>query len=245
SNAALLSKTPANSFSDGFDVSPASALSSASLHSGWNAASTPAISPISGYSQAKPASTQVIDMPKDSKVTGSRSKISNGPGHSSTARIDLRIIDFVNCSFVIDPDLYADPTLARPDASGHEPCPPNAIAPLYQVDSDTPTTPDLNAENQQPKTSSIPRRNQHCCCAEIKNFRVTEADPIPTCPCDEKCAGPDYGYLRGVRTLVREFADIWRRYASEEARLLHDHSVMQIAKDVGVTLKFPQSFPYM
>ncbi|KAJ2084226.1 inositol polyphosphate kinase kcs1 [Coemansia sp. RSA 988] len=244
-NAAFSFKTPANSFSDGFDVSPESALSSASLHPSWNAASTPAFSPISGYLQAKPTASQEIEMSKDNKMTGSRKKTSNVSGHSTMARIDLRIIDFVNCSFVIDPDLYADPTLSRPDASSHEPCPPNAIAPLYQVDSDTPITPDFNAENQHSELSSISRRSQHCGCVEIKNFRVTEADPIPTCPCNEKCAGPDYGYLRGVRTLVREFADIWRRYASEDARLLHNHSIMQVAKDVGVTLKFPQSFPYM
>ncbi|KAJ2612381.1 inositol polyphosphate kinase kcs1 [Coemansia sp. RSA 1365] len=243
-DAAFTSKTPANSFSDGFGVSPVGALSSASLHSGWNAASTPAISPISGYLQTKPLPSQQM-MPKGIKVDGSRNKSSNDTGHSNMAQIDLRIIDFVNCSFVIDPDLYAEPTLTRPEACSHEPCPPNAVAPLYRLDSDTPMTPDfINPENQQAEPSSVPRRNQHCCCAGIKNFRVTEAKPIPTCPCNEKCAGPDYGYLRGIRTLVREFADIWRRYASDEARLLHDHSVIQVAKDVGVSLKLP-SFPYI
>ncbi|KAJ2397408.1 inositol polyphosphate kinase kcs1, partial [Coemansia sp. RSA 2603] len=133
-------------------------------------------------------------------ATGRRNIIGDRRQSAATsetaAHIDLRIIDFVNCSFVVDPDVYAEPTLVRPEASAHD-------------------------------ASYFPAAPH-----------VTEADPTPSCTCNEACAGPDYGYLRGVRTLVREFADIWRRYASDEDRLAHDATVHRVARDVGVTLKF-------
>ncbi|KAJ2549487.1 inositol polyphosphate kinase kcs1 [Coemansia sp. RSA 1933] len=127
-------------------------------------------------------------------------------------QIDLRIIDFVNCSFVADPDVYSEHTLDRPDASSHEACPPDTVGLPFAIEAEAPS---------EPASSS----------------HVTESNPVPVCPCNQKCAGPDYGYLRGIRTLVREFADIWRRYASDEARLLHDQTVIQVAGEVGVTLK--------
>ncbi|KAJ2162133.1 inositol polyphosphate kinase kcs1 [Coemansia sp. RSA 552] len=159
------------------------------------------------------------------------------------AQIDLRIIDFVNCSFVIDPDIYAESTLERPKASSHEVCPPSAVAPLFPLGAPEPSpTPDARSEAGDPLATSRPSTSRR---AEVRKFHVTETSPVPPCPCNEKCAGPDYGYLRGVRTLVREFADIWRRFASDEERLLHDWTVLQVAKDVGVTVKFLDNHRYM
>ncbi|KAJ2787825.1 inositol polyphosphate kinase kcs1 [Coemansia interrupta] len=114
---------------------------------------------------------------------------------AAPAHIDLRVIDFVNCSFVTDPDAYAQPTLTRPAASAH-------------ASSYFPSAP-----------------------------HATETNPFPPCTCNAACAGPDYGYLRGLRTLVREFADIWRRYASDDDRRAHDPQVLRVARDVGVTLR--------
>ncbi|KAJ2829800.1 inositol polyphosphate kinase kcs1 [Coemansia erecta] len=231
--------TPSNSYNDRLDVTPIG-TTSAMLRSGWGAAESPdlasalANSPTSAYSQLQ----QSHDAPK--QLTA-RNKRVHAARRTEPARIDLRIIDFVNCSFVVDPDLYAEPTLERPEASNHEPCPPNAVAPLFQLGSDPTMTPGAADTSESPAmASTLPRARpvKPCRCAEIKKFHVTEAAPVPTCPCSEKCAGPDYGYLRGVRTLVREFADIWRRYASDEERLLHDRTVVQVASDVGVTLKF-------
>ncbi|KAJ2786220.1 inositol polyphosphate kinase kcs1 [Coemansia javaensis] len=162
--------TPANSYADRLELSPA----------GVPTAATPLRTPAVGLA----------------------------PAPKSAAHIDIRIIDFANCSFVMDPDLYAEPTLARPEASGHDPC--------------------CLLDPASPGCGAAP-------------FRVTEADPVPPCPRDERCAGPDYGYLRGIRTLVREFADIWRRHASDEARLLHDQAVLRAAEGVGVRLAFLDS----
>ncbi|KAJ1724823.1 inositol polyphosphate kinase kcs1 [Coemansia erecta] len=126
----------------------------------------------------------------------------------AAAHIDLRIIDFVNCSFVTDPDVYAEPTLVRPEASSHS----------------TSYFPTATATAAATAAAATPH--------------ATELDPEPPCTCNPECAGPDYGYLRGVRTLVREFADIWRRYASDDDRRAHDAAVLRVARDVGVTLKF-------
>ncbi|KAJ2747667.1 inositol polyphosphate kinase kcs1 [Coemansia sp. BCRC 34301] len=157
------------------------------------------------------------------------------PGGSSrraqglAAQIDLRIIDFVNCSFVVNPDVYSEPTLDRPEVSAHELCPPPEAAAAFFMSASV--TPECGNERG-------PIASQPPACSGTETFRVTEADPVPVCPCDPRCAGPDYGYLRGVRTLVREFADIWRRYAPDEARLIHDPTIVKVAKDVGVALKF-------
>ncbi|KAJ1923493.1 hypothetical protein LPJ71_000827, partial [Coemansia sp. S17] len=121
------------------------------------------------------------------------------------------------------------PTLERPAPSAHELCPPpETAAPLFMSSSAAPEA----GDGRGPMAMPMPA------CSGTESFRVTEADPVPACPCDARCAGPDYGYLRGVRTLVREFADIWRRYAPDEARLIHDSTIIKVAKDVGVALKF-------
>ncbi|KAJ2685604.1 hypothetical protein H4R19_006787 [Coemansia spiralis] len=207
----LHAKTPANSFNDRLDPSTPTGLSAASLRSGWSAEDTPAgchtpahtrqhdprhiASTRAGATAAAAEPSAAVD------GTSPQAGLLCAAGLASPVPIDLRIIDFVNCSFVIDPDLYAEPTLQRPEAASHEPCPQAPPSPAAE------------------------------------DFHVTEASPVPTCPCDDKCAGPDYGYLRGVRTLVREFADIWRRYAPPDARLLHDQTVLQAAEGVGVRLK--------
>ncbi|KAJ2758551.1 inositol polyphosphate kinase kcs1, partial [Coemansia sp. BCRC 34490] len=142
------------------------------------------------------------------------------------AQIDLRIIDFVNCSFLADPDVYSEHTLVRPDPSSHEACPQNmAVGMPFAV------------ETYALETAAAPALADPGIGAGQAAAHVTETNPAPACPFSPKCAGPDYGYLRGIRTLVREFADIWRRYASDEARLVHDQTVIQVAEDVGVALK--------
>ncbi|KAJ2660030.1 inositol polyphosphate kinase kcs1 [Coemansia sp. RSA 1200] len=144
------------------------------------------------------------------------------------AQIDLRIIDFVNCSFVVDPDVYSEHTLVRPDPSSHETCPQNiAVGMPFAVEADA----------LEPAATPAPAEPGIGVGRATAAAHVTETNPAPTCPFNPKCAGPDYGYLRGIRTLVREFADIWRRYASDEARLIHDQTVIQVAKEVGVALK--------
>ncbi|KAJ2813104.1 inositol polyphosphate kinase kcs1, partial [Coemansia furcata] len=201
--------TPANSFSERMELSAGPTLSQ--LHSGYNAI----------HQQQQPS--------VDAELRHGHGKRSRNPP-GSAVHIDLRIIDFVNCSFVVDPDVYSEPTLERPAPSAHEPCPPpETAAPLFMSTSATPDVSDGRGPIAMPAPPA---------CSGIESFRVTEADPMPACPCDARCAGPDYGYLRGVRTLVREFADIWRRYAPDEARLVHDSTVIKVAKDVGVALKF-------
>ncbi|KAJ1760552.1 inositol polyphosphate kinase kcs1 [Coemansia sp. RSA 1591] len=233
-------RTPSNSYNDRFDVSPVSAMSATAHRSGWGTAQSPTNSPTHAYLQQQHGYGSSMKSPtRDS--TRPLSKRLHVARRAVPAHIDLRIIDFVNCSFVMDPDLYAEPTLERPEASNHEPCPPNAVASLFQLGSDPGMTPDIAKAGQASDTpSTLPQNPQAkpCRCAEIKKFHVTEATPVPTCPCSDKCAGPDYGYLRGVRTLVREFADIWRRYATDDERLVHDQTIVRMAKDVGVTLKF-------
>ncbi|KAJ2382886.1 hypothetical protein H4S02_005541, partial [Coemansia sp. RSA 2611] len=58
-------------------------------------------------------------------------------------------------------------------------------------------TPDVADTGEPPAApSTFPHSRQttdSCRCAGIKSFRVTEASPVPPCPCSEKCAGPDYG----------------------------------------------------
>ncbi|KAJ1642298.1 inositol polyphosphate kinase kcs1 [Coemansia asiatica] len=176
------------------------------------------------------------------KQSTSRSRHSRRAARPGSVQIDLRIIDFVNCSFVVDPDVYSEPTLERPDESSHEPCPPDEVSSYFQLGSSHSVTSEIDS-SRSPRPMQSPRQTSSH--VEIgseetshKQFHVTEASPVPTCSCNSKCAGPDYGYLRGVRTLVREFADIWRRYASDEARLIHDPAVISVAKDVGVTLRF-------
>ncbi|KAJ2844298.1 inositol polyphosphate kinase kcs1 [Coemansia brasiliensis] len=205
-------ETPPNSY-DWLEISPSSA---ATLQPGWVG---------SQLNQSSPTSKQ--------DVSKAPTKRSSSTRRAGPAQIDLRIIDFVNCSYVDDPDLFAEPTLDRPEPSSHDPCPPNDVSPLFQAGTDPFST--LEATGS-PQTST--RKHQLKSCCNSANFHVTETNPFPTCPCNQKCAGPDYGYLRGVRTLVREFADIWHRYASDQDRLLHDHIVMHVAHDVGVKLKF-------
>ncbi|KAJ2015446.1 inositol polyphosphate kinase kcs1 [Coemansia sp. S16] len=210
--------TPANSFSERLDLSAGPTINQ--LHSEF--------STLHRQQHHQP--------PIDAERRHHHSNRSRSPPLHSNRRpqgtqvqIDLRIIDFVNCSFVVDPDVYSEPTLERPAPSAHELCPPpETAAPLFMSSSATPEA----GDGRGPMAMPMPA------CSGTESFRVTEADPVPACPCDARCAGPDYGYLRGVRTLVREFADIWRRYAPDEARLIHDSTIIKVAKDVGVALKF-------
>ncbi|KAJ1660423.1 inositol polyphosphate kinase kcs1 [Dispira simplex] len=48
------------------------------------------------------------------------------------------------------------------------------------------------------------------------------------CPYCRECPGPDYGYLYGVRTLIREFWDIWRRYGSEDIKAPYESEMKRI-----------------
>ncbi|KAJ1869004.1 inositol polyphosphate kinase kcs1 [Coemansia sp. RSA 990] len=200
-------ETPPNSY-DWLEISPSSA---ATLQPGWVGSQLNQCSPVSKQHNLR--------------------KHSSSTRRAGPAQIDLRIIDFVNCSYVDDPDLFAEPTLERPEPSNHDPCPPNAVSPLFQTGADPFSTPEATNSPQKSKHQPTP-------CCNSANFHVTETNPFPTCPCNQKCAGPDYGYLRGVRTLVREFADIWHRYASDQDRLVHSQTVMHAAHDVGVKLKF-------
>ncbi|KAJ2063712.1 inositol polyphosphate kinase kcs1 [Coemansia sp. S146] len=208
--------TPANSFSERMDLSAGPNINQ--LHSKF--------SDIHRQQHQQP-SIDAERRHRHSNRSRSPPLLSSRRPQGLAAQIDLRIIDFVNCSFVVDPDVYSEPTLERPAPSAHELCPPpETAAPLFMSNSATPEASDGRGPMPMPA------------CAGTESFRVTEADPVPVCPCDARCAGPDYGYLRGVRTLVREFADIWRRYAPDEARLIHDSTIIKVAKDVGVALKF-------
>ncbi|KAJ2480306.1 inositol polyphosphate kinase kcs1, partial [Coemansia sp. RSA 2320] len=204
-----------------------------------------------GIASTRPGK-DAVRLPRRSKRPCSSTRSSSNNNNSSSrpsapAQVDLRIIDFVNCSFVADPDVYSEPTLKRPAPSAHEACPPSdSPAPLFRIGSAT--TPETGNDvlhgspaGDAPLTAepAVQHKSRSSLCSGGEMvFRVTEADPVPACPCDMRCAGPDYGYLRGVRTLVREFADIWRRYASDDARFLHDSAIIKVANDVGVTLKF-------
>ncbi|KAJ2337035.1 inositol polyphosphate kinase kcs1, partial [Coemansia sp. RSA 2681] len=226
--------TPANSFSERMGVPPAGPTIS-QLHSEFSS--------LRRHRHQQSHASQAVDAERRHRhgkrsrsppLCGSSSRRAQGPA----AQIDLRIIDFVNCSFVVDPDVYSEPTLERPAASAHELCPPpEAAAPFFMPSSATPEASDgrgpIAMSSASQASASLPSA-----CIGTESFRVTEADPVPACPCDLRCAGPDYGYLRGVRTLVREFADIWRRYAPDEARLVHDSTIIKVAKDVGVALKY-------
>ncbi|KAJ1942982.1 inositol polyphosphate kinase kcs1 [Kickxella alabastrina] len=237
------SKTPANSFSDPMDTLPISALGGSAAQPTWRSSfDTASESGSRGNSSAIKGSAHHVKRAHCSAATTS--------ARPESVQIDLRIIDFVNCSFAVDPEVYSEPTLERPEESNHEACPPDTVASYFHqqsADQETVSEAENNRVFRAPPLSHSPSkqlRNADRRCSDFKQqqqhdlFHVTEADPTPTCTCNEKCAGPDYGYLRGVRTLVREFADIWRRYASDEARTLHDQSILRVAKDVGVTLKF-------
>ncbi|KAJ2855406.1 hypothetical protein GGI22_004149, partial [Coemansia erecta] len=163
-------------------------------------------------------------------------------GQVKPVQIDLHIIDFVNCSFVSDPDIYSAHTLDRPNASSHEACPPDAVELPFAIEADASEPAAAAAAAATTTTTTAAEtaaaiQDTNTGVVDLASSHVTESNPVPGCPCNVKCAGPDYGYLRGIRTLVREFADIWRRYASDEARLLHDKAVIQVAGEVGVTLK--------
>ncbi|KAJ1960746.1 inositol polyphosphate kinase kcs1 [Dispira parvispora] len=51
---------------------------------------------------------------------------------------------------------------------------------------------------------------------------------VTYCPYCRECPGPDYGYLYGVRTLIREFWDIWRRYGSEDIKAPYESEMKRI-----------------
>ncbi|KAJ1665935.1 inositol polyphosphate kinase kcs1 [Coemansia sp. RSA 1646] len=235
-------KTPSNSFTD--DRAGATSLSMRRLGSGSGAVdndewSTPRGSPyaasISAVGTNKEARAVENDMDSisvpqavnslrqycEARAGAEKQRVCTAR-QTKPAQIDLRIIDFVNCSFVVNPDVYSEHTLERPDPSSHEAYPPDAVGLPFAIESDA-SEPAALAE----AGTDVDPASSH----------VTETNPVPVCPCNPKCAGPDYGYLRGIRTLVREFADIWRRYASDEARLLHDQTVIQVAGEVGVALK--------
>ncbi|KAJ2722964.1 inositol polyphosphate kinase kcs1 [Coemansia sp. Benny D115] len=243
--------TPANSFSDPIDMLPMGAMGVPSVSPAWKT------TPFDNNRFKAIPNSQDRSL---RTIPSGRGKRSHSVGRPKSVQIDLRIIDFVNCSFVVDPDVYSEPTLERPEESNHELCPSNEVTSYFQLGN-------TSTDNQQqgggscagsfsdidgsrsPQSLSHPSRSPEKRIggltgqlgqtkADRQQFHVTEADPVPTCTCNKQCAGPDYGYLRGVRTLVREFADIWRRYAPDEARLLHDSTVLQVAKDVGVALKF-------
>ncbi|KAJ1907701.1 inositol polyphosphate kinase kcs1 [Coemansia sp. IMI 209127] len=180
--------------------------------------------------QAQAAST--LRLHCEARQMSEQQHVRAAAGRVKPVQIDLRIIDFVNCSFVVDPDVYSAHTLDRPNASSHEACPPDAMGLPFAIEADASEPATATAAGT---AAALPDTNTGV--VDLASSHVTESNPVPGCPCNVKCAGPDYGYLRGIRTLVREFADIWRRYASDEARLLHDKAVIQVAGEVGVTLK--------
>ncbi|KAJ2594502.1 inositol polyphosphate kinase kcs1 [Coemansia sp. RSA 1721] len=257
-------KTPASSFNESMDASSMSTLATSAASFSWNA--EPSSMPAREAAEAAGANANVSAAAAEESASGrdlgnsanafekqpSRLKRPHRTASPESVQIDLRIIDFVNCSFVVDPDVYSEPTLERPEESSHESCPPDEVSSYFQLGAGHGVASDI-ASSQSPQPllsvsspSKMPAQSPRQASvigtssdeADGKRFHVTEASPVPTCTCNRKCAGPDYGYLRGVRTLVREFADIWRRYASDEARLIHDPTVIGVAKDVGVTLKF-------
>ncbi|KAJ1899724.1 hypothetical protein LPJ71_005934, partial [Coemansia sp. S17] len=102
--------------------------------------------------------------------------------------IDLGIIDFINCSFVVDPDVYSEPTLEHPTPSAHKLCPLLETAvPLLKPDSAMPEAGD--GHSSMAMTMPV--------YTDTESFRVTEAHPVPASSCDIQYAGPDYGYLHG------------------------------------------------
>ncbi|KAJ2888806.1 inositol polyphosphate kinase kcs1, partial [Coemansia aciculifera] len=111
--------TPANSFSERMDM-PSTGPTVSQLHSEF-----------SNLHRHRQQQQQAIG----SEQRHSSSKRSRSPPLTSSGRatqIDLRIIDFVNCSFVVNPDVYSEPTLERPTPSSHELCPPpEAAAPFF------------------------------------------------------------------------------------------------------------------
>lgn len=63
-------------------------------------------------------------------------------------------------------------------------------------------------------------------CTELG--KVGSVYPYPTFP--PSTVGPDHGYLRGIATLLQEFAELWYLHASSEQQLLY-HEEMLVEKE--------------
>ncbi|KAJ1978383.1 inositol polyphosphate kinase kcs1 [Dimargaris verticillata] len=53
------------------------------------------------------------------------------------------------------------------------------------------------------------------------------------CPYNSECAGPDFGYLHGLRTLMHEFLDIWRRYGDADLKRCYESEIDELKADLA------------
>ncbi|KAJ1985761.1 inositol polyphosphate kinase kcs1 [Dimargaris cristalligena] len=62
-------------------------------------------------------------------------------------------------------------------------------------------------------------------------YSEIQAD-VPYCPYQSECPGPDFGYLYGLRTLMKEFGDIWRRYGNETVKGWYEADMQKLKHDM-------------
>ncbi|KAJ1674755.1 inositol polyphosphate kinase kcs1 [Spiromyces aspiralis] len=122
--------------------------------------------------------------------------------------IKLRLIDFVKCTYIVDPDSYSEPTLKIPAVCNHTLQQTQPVSAVHSVPS--------------PGTA--------------RHFMIPDSTYGPLCPIDDRCPGPDHGYLKGLRTLVREFSAIWFRYAHKFDRQRFAQNIIASASSIGVDL---------
>ncbi|KAJ1980395.1 inositol polyphosphate kinase kcs1 [Dimargaris xerosporica] len=53
------------------------------------------------------------------------------------------------------------------------------------------------------------------------------------CPYNSECAGPDFGYLHGLRTLMHEFLDIWRRYGDADLKRCYESEIDELKANLA------------
>ncbi|PVZ97173.1 hypothetical protein BB558_006880 [Smittium angustum] len=120
--------------------------------------------------------------------------------------IEMRVIDFVNCTYVTDENAFGNPTLISPKCSIHPKSDlSNLLTPLSMPKKNFKDGNDLSVGEEGKHGDDKDKRNEY----------IIDFDGKPSCPINKNCAGPDLGYLKGVCTLIFEFADIWKRYAND------------------------------
>ncbi|PVU94937.1 hypothetical protein BB560_000783 [Smittium megazygosporum] len=132
---------------------------------------------------------------------------------SIRSAIDVRVIDFANCTYVKSENDSGTPTFVCPEASAHQ-----RLSFLEE----------LKAFNAQNSISSVANKlgkdSGLTTSSDSKSDSSLPFKPVYCCAANSECVGPDLGYLKGVHTLIFEFADIWKRYAYDpECKLIDDY----------------------
>ncbi|KAJ1913683.1 inositol polyphosphate kinase kcs1 [Mycoemilia scoparia] len=190
--------------------------------------------------------------------------------------IKLRVIDFVKCTYVVDPDSYAEPTLVMPDVCNHFNTSRerqlstassesssaannnnNNASDISESGSSAPsrmgttTTSILETSSQFPNSwssinpddisssssSSCDEQNRDHSTKLLHPFSTSGEVPVdnkPRCKLNSQCPGPDRGYLKGLKTLVKEFGHIWLHYATEKDLRNFSQNVIVSAQSIGV-----------